>query len=120
VFPQGVFLLACLRANWNKAGHGNLFVGWLFLVGARDRLSVHVDASVFIVLEFPVPEDDELLVVGDELERVVLIKLDLELVLELLMLDRILDEREVVAFEVLNLERVVRLGGKERDEAAIV
>jgi len=111
VFPQGVFLLACLRANWNKGGHGNLFVGWLFLVSARDRLSVHVDASVFIVLEFPVPENDELLVVGDELERVVLIKLDLELVLELLVLDRVLDEREVVAFEVLNLERVMWLSG---------
>lgn len=36
------------------------------------------------------------------------------------MLDRVLDEREVVAFEVLNIERVVWLGGKECYEAAIL
>jgi len=111
VFPQGVLLLACVRAHRNKAGHGNLFVSRLFLVGTRDRLGVHVNASVFIVLQFPVPENDELLVVGDELERIVLVKLDLELVLELFVLYRVLNEREVVAFEVVNLERVMWLSG---------
>lgn len=120
VFPQGVVLLARVRPHRNETGHGNLLVGRLLLVGAGDRLGLHVDAGVFIVLEFPVPEDDELLVVGDELERVVLVELDLELVLELLVLDRVLDEREVVALEVVNVEGVVWLGGEERDEAAVV
>lgn len=120
VLPQRVFLFARLRAHRDEARHRNLFVRRLLLVRARDRLCVHVDAGVFIVLEFPVPEDDELLVVGDQLVRVVLVELDLELVLELLVLDGVLDQREVVALEVVDLERMVRLGGEQRDEAAVV
>jgi len=120
VLPKGVLLFARVRAHRDEAGHRDLLVGRLLLIGARNRLGVHVDAGVLIVLEFPVPEDDELLVVGDELVGVVLVELDLELVLELLVLDGVLDEREVVALEVVNLERVVRLGGEQRDEAAVV
>ena len=90
--------------------------------GAYFAFMLKVAFSLFSIFQFQKMHYFllNILIVGHELEWVVIIEFDLVLVNEVIVLYGALDERQVLALQVVEVHGVVRLGGEQRHELAVV